>query len=395
MQQTNSCVNACLTSSDEQGGEFNGLNRLEAIERVKAEQDYVTKVIEKHHGVSADNPTRPIQKIEGNIAVMLADTSTHTLPAQPLIENCETAKRMVTYRNGVCGDNSTNVTTSDKDGGRSVMEISLVEFDSRAVVSFMNVLVLLHDDQSSDDDEAKSKYVLGLINEGTISEQHIVECVRLAHYLQCLVILDALASVLQQCIDSQNCMAICSLADTLNLKSLFEASIEYVLERLDALQGTEGVDNNENKDTNGDIWATLPHELKSRVLTMRNVMRSSVIGRGSKVSGLFFSSGDEFLAIFMETIRDGRERLAEAHQRHDEVISQRTEEWVIRCERRGRWFDRSDEAKRDFIHGPDVKYAMGKIEKQTHRLQTLETFYEEQKIIFSGGELGFGSEIRL
>ena len=392
MQQTNSCVNAYLTSSDEQGGEFNGLNRLEAIERVKAEQDYVTKVIEKHHasqgGVSADDNTRPIQKIEGNIAVMLADKSTHTLPAQPLIENCETAKRMVTYRNGVCGDNSTNVTTSD-------MEISLVEFDSRAVVSFMNVLVLLHDDQSSDDDEAKSKYVLGLINEGTISEQHIVECVRLAHYLQCLVILDALSSVLQQCIDSQNCWAICSLADALNLKSLFEASIEYVFERLDALQGTEGVDNNENKDTNGDIWATLPHELKSRVLTMRNVMRSSVIGRGSKVSGLFFSSGDEFLAIFMETIRDGRERLAEAHQRHDEVISQRTEEWVIRCERRGRWFDRSDEAKRDFIHGPDVKYAMGKIEKQQQRLTCLETFYEEQKIIFSGGELGFGREIRL
>ena len=369
---------------------------------MKAEQDYVTKVIEKHHasqggwGVSADDPTRPIQKIEGNIAVMLADKSTHTLPAQPLIENCETAKRMVTYRNGVCGDNSTNVTTLDKDGGSSsVMEISLVEFDSRAVVSFMNVLVLLHDDQSSDDDEGKSKYVLGLINEGMISEQHIVECVRLAHYLQCLVILDALASVLQQCIDSQNCMAICSLADALNLKSLFEASIEYVLERLDTLQGTDGVDNNENQDTNGDIWATLPHELKSRVLTMRNVMRSSVIGRGSKVSGLFFSSGDEFLAIFREHIFGGRERLAEAHQRHDEVISQRTEEWVIRCERRGRWFDRSDEAKRDFIHGPDVKYAMGKVELQTRRLQTLETFYEEQKIIFSGGELGFGSEIRL
>ena len=122
-------------------------------------------------------------------------------------------------------------------------------------------------------------------------------------------------------------------------------------------------------------------------------MRSSVIGRGSKVSGLFFSSGDEFLAIFRETIRDKKERLKDAQQRHEEVIREREEEWIARVERRGSWFDRSEAAKKSFIHGPDVKYALAKIEEQAKRLQTLESFYEEQKMIFNNR--GFDSEIRL
>ena len=123
-------------------------------------------------------------------------------------------------------------------------------------------------------------------------------------------------------------------------------------------------------------------------------MRSSVIGRGSKVSGVFFSSGNEFLAIFRETMRDQKERLAEAKERQAETIRERSEEWLIRSQRRGNWFDRSSEAKKEFVHGADVAYALGKIEKQTRRLATLESFYEEQKTIFKGGGKG-ESEIRL
>lgn len=118
---------------------------------------------------------------------------------------------------------------------------------------------------------------------------------------------------------------------------------------------------------------------------MRNVMRSSVIGRGSKVSGLFFSSGAEFLAIFRETIRDQKERLAEAKERSEEIIRERTEEWVVRSQRRGRLFDYSTDAKVEFIHGADVKYSLEKIESQSMRVKTLEKFYEEQRAIFDGG----------
>jgi len=242
-------------------------------------------------------------------------------------------------------------------------------------------------------DEDTNKYIISLIHEGKISDNHIVECVKLSHYLQCLVILDALTSILELSIDSRNCMALCSLSDALNLKSLFEASVNYVIERLDAFQGTgtvsldsyeEGDAKNTDVqyDTIEETFASLPYELRSRVLTMRNVMRSSVIGRGSKVSGLFFSSGTEFLAIFRETIRDQKERLKDATDRRDEVIRERTEEWVYMCERRGTWFDRSLTARNEFIYGADVKYGLEKIEKQRQRLKTLQSFYDEQKTIF-------------
>jgi len=495
------------------GGEFNGLNRIEAMERVRAEEQYRDRIIEKHQAQhnhdnqeSATTSEEKQQQYENEddgfdsegavVTVLLADMSKNRyfMPVKPLIAFCDTAKRMVTsrWRNGVqqrdddggADANDSAVDESAVEGetkqseeantsARPILtELSLVEFDSDAVVQFMEVLISLHDhhqeqqqkDVSSpeevsssnlksssrkrrmknnatttSDDAITNEHLTSLINEGKISEQYIVEHLKLAHFLQCRSILETLIPIVQLSIDSDNCMAICSLADVLNLKSLFEASVNYVIERLDAFQGTAsgasslddnsevgasssgGVqdqrrsssstisssntsnnndDNNNNKDdgdgdgeTAEEIWASLPHELRSRVLTMRNVMRSSVIGRGSKVSGVFFSSGSEFLAIFRETIRDQRERLAEAKERGDEVVRERTAEWVVRCERRGRWFDASSEAREKFVYGPDVVYAMGKVEKQMRRLETLESFYDEQKAIFKSG--GFGSEIRL
>eukprot|EP00584_Thalassiosira_punctigera_P017563 CAMPEP_0172554688 /NCGR_PEP_ID=MMETSP1067-20121228/55927_1 /TAXON_ID=265564 ORGANISM="Thalassiosira punctigera, Strain Tpunct2005C2" /NCGR_SAMPLE_ID=MMETSP1067 /ASSEMBLY_ACC=CAM_ASM_000444 /LENGTH=475 /DNA_ID=CAMNT_0013343111 /DNA_START=28 /DNA_END=1455 /DNA_ORIENTATION=+ len=434
------------------GGEFNGLNRVEAIERVRAEESYRDKVIHQAHQETPREEKDDIDDGEAAavVSVLLADKSTRPMQVRQLTAFCETAKRMVTSRsrygvrdavaNEAVGDakkrNAGATTPSQEEaenGGRPIMELSLVEFDADAVVQFMDVLISLHDhqqkrvssetrDQTSrkrrmDDvtDEATNDHLTSLIDEEKISERHIVELLKIAHYLQCTSILETLVPIVQLSIDSHNCMAICSLADALNLKTLFEASVNYVIERLDAFQGTVSPDNSEGegwnqrrssslgstdddyddgeRETAEEMWASLPHELRSRVLTMRNVMRSSVIGRGSKVSGLFFSSGSEFLAIFRETIRDQKERLGEARERGEEVIRERTEEWLIRCERRGRWFDSSSEAKKKFIYGADVVYALDKIEKQSRRLETLESFYDEQKVIFKGG--GFESEIRL
>jgi bifunctional DNA-binding transcriptional regulator/antitoxin component of YhaV-PrlF toxin-antitoxin module len=287
-----------------------------------------------------------------------------------------------------------------------IIEISLIEFDADATMEFVNVLTILwhhrlqliipervsrHTSDEMDESIANTCKVT-LIDEGKISEQNIVECLRLAHYLQCRVILTTLTTILESSIDSRNCMAICSLADSLNLKSLFEASINYVIERLDAFQGTTttgGVVDTESitSDTSGDddteVWSSLPHELRSRIMTMRNVMRSSVIGRGSKVSGLFFSSGAEFLAIFRETIREQNERLQEAMERCQEVIRERTEQW----HRRGRWLSDSET---DFINGGEVAYCLEKIENQSRRLKTLEKFYDEQKTIFEGSSFESG-----
>ncbi len=209
-------------------------------------------------------------------------------------------------------------------------------------------------------DGKMNKLVIQLVKSEKIFEDNVVECLKIAHYLQCRIILDGLTLILEESIDSKNCMAICSLADALNLPKLFEASVNHVIERLDALQGqTNNSCHGEEKDRASsseddgeeEVWHLLPHDLKCRVLTMRNVMRSSIIGRGSKVSGVFFSSGNEFLAIFKETLRDQRERLLEARERREEVIRERLEEWIARRQRRGLWFDASAEAERSFVYG--------------------------------------------
>ena len=412
-----------LSSDHQHGGEYNGLNRQEAIEQIRTEQEYLDKVIAKHQEEEqeASQHDHEYEENDGKvISVLLADKSTHHMPVQPLIMYCETAKRQFHNKDRFGSTNTTMPAAREvkevKGEGSPIMEISLIEFDSAAVISFMDVLLSLHRNQQQkkesgtrkrrmDEVDDTNKYIISLIHEGKISDNHIVECVKLSHYLQCLVILDALTSILQLSIDSRNCMALCSLSDALNLKSLFEASVNYVIERLDAFQGTgtvslDSYEEGDVKDTADgqydtieETFASLPYELRSRVLTMRNVMRSSVIGRGSKVSGLFFSSGTEFLAIFRETIRDQKERLKDATDRRDEVIRERTEEWVYMCERRGTWFDRSLTARNEFIYGADVKYGLEKIEKQRQRLKTLQSFYDEQKTIFKGG--GFASEIRL
>ncbi|KAL9180408.1 hypothetical protein ACHAXT_008378 [Thalassiosira profunda] len=412
-------------ADNEAGGDR--FERLEASERVRAEEAHFHHVIAKHiQKPAADegNGARLDDASEGAvISVLLADNSSHTTPVSPLVAFCDTVKRMVLSRKrfgvaeGACANNEMKVSEEKENeevAENSLMELSLVEFDATAALQFIGVLTSLKVPSKKRrlDGDATNKHVRDLIDEGKIAEENIVECIRVAHYLQCVVILEALTSILEVSIDSHNCMAICSLADALNLTSLFEASVNYVIERLDAFQGNVLADKSEggevelaerqsstvssseeDEGSQEEIWASLPHELRSRVLTMRNVMRSSVVGRGSKVSGIFFSSGQEFLAIFRESIRDQKERLADARERSEQVIRDRMEEWSIRCQRRGRWFDASPEAKKSFVYASDVTYGLEKIKKQSIRLATLESFYEEQKVIFKCS--GVGSEIRL
>ncbi|KAL3817533.1 hypothetical protein ACHAXA_003706 [Cyclostephanos tholiformis] len=429
---------------DQAGGEFNGLNRLEAIKRIRDEEAYRDEVIEKyqssqHEGLSQqrhDSSPSLEKERTGVISLLLANKTTYEIPVQPLVAFCDTVERMVHSRDrygirgrGKISHRATNPFLEEGENNDCpIIEISLVEFDADATMAFIGVLLMLHDhkqkgfiparnDGSSEisrkqrindevDDDFSDACREALIREEKIPGKHVVECLKLAHYLQCRVILETLTSILELSIDSRNCMAICSLADSLNLKSLFEASVNYVIERLDALQGTadpqggsetkSSLSNDDDHDAEGEsneLWTSLPFELRCRILTMRNVMRSSVIGRGSKVSGLFFSSGAEFLAIFRETIRDQKERLAEAKERSEELVRERTEQWVARSQRRGWLFDKSSDAKMDFIHSSDLRYSFEKIEMQSRRLRTLEKFYEEQKAIFDDGN--WASEIVL
>lgn len=423
------------------------MTRHEANRRIDAEKAYLDKIIEKYQQSSSQQHQQndALQQLKEKnigavITIQLSNTTSRIYPILPLIAFCDTATRVFTWQKRIATDTAYDTPTSAsseaeaKSNNQIMMELSLVEFDADAAISFMEVLVSLYEHQTTraratgtnpmsqdndasmsrkqhidiDTDELSKQHLRILIDDGMIPERHIVECLKLAHYLQCRIVLDTLATILEQSIDSHNCMAICSLADALNLHALFEASVNFVIERLDAFQGTAVNESEEetpspclsscdcgddDKEGFGEIWASLPYDLRSRVMTMRNVMRSSIIGRGSKVSGLFFSSAAEFLAIMSETIRDQEERLAEARKRNDEFILERREEWDIKCQQRGPWFDRSVGARNEFVYGADVLYTLDKIEKQSRRLDTLRSFYEDQKLIFRGG--GFESEIIL
>ena len=334
---------------------------------------------------------------EGEMMILLLGNDTQlSVPVNDL-SLCATVRTMMQspYR-----DRYGNSPSENANGGigSNTPEISLTDYDPEAVKQFVNLCSRLHKEMQmrsipvvegksssrkrrlQEDDDLGIRFVTAMVHEGTISGDHIVDVARIAHFLQGRPILQSLALILEESIDATNCLALCSLADALNLPSLFERSVKYVIMKLDSLDGGDKVEDSSSEDT----WSTLPQGLRARVLTMRNVLRSSVVGKGSKISGLFFSSGSEFLAIFRETISDQKERLAEARQRHDEIISDRKQEWAVRVQRRGRWFDASEEASQAFIYGPDVLYAREKIDKQALRLRTLQTFYDEQKAIFSG-----------
>jgi len=107
---------------------------------------------------------------------------------------------------------------------------------------------------------------------------------------------------------------------------------------------------------------------------------SLIIGRGSKCPG------SEFLAIFREINVQKRLAKAREHLELEEVVPERRDKVNVNRQRRGRWFDSSADAEEKFVYGGDVEYSMRQIERQVKRLATLESFYQEQKIIFSRGE---------
>eukprot|EP00573_Skeletonema_grethae_P001640 CAMPEP_0201685976 /NCGR_PEP_ID=MMETSP0578-20130828/588_1 /ASSEMBLY_ACC=CAM_ASM_000663 /TAXON_ID=267565 /ORGANISM="Skeletonema grethea, Strain CCMP 1804" /LENGTH=491 /DNA_ID=CAMNT_0048169963 /DNA_START=167 /DNA_END=1642 /DNA_ORIENTATION=+ len=445
-----------INDDDGRNGEFNGLNRTEAQERMQAEKAYLDAFIEKHHSNNNSSEQAPLKtgftprddcQANGVISVLLANKKRHDVPIQPVYQYCDTVRRMTVHRSrfGVANDNhdgnddssdnardlKNNCKSLESDYGDddTLLELSLEDFDVDATLQFMSALQSLHEhqllqqqkqpvadntkqhdsstqidqnvQQHIDESSSCTEHIIHLIDTQTISSNSIIEVLKLSHFLQCNIILDTLVSIVESSIDLENCLSICSLADALNLSSLFESSVHFVIRRLDALQGSSGdyaegevgEEEGESKtavispdeDSIEELWKSLPYDLRSRVLTMRNILRSSIIGRGSKMSGVFFSSGNEFLAIFRETISVQKERLTEARERLEEVVRERKEEFDVKRQRRGRWFDSSADAEEKFVYGGDVAYSMRQIDRQAKRLATLESFYQEQKMIFGRG----------
>jgi len=179
----------------------------------------------------------------------------------------------------------------------------------------------------------------------------VIELLELARFVGCSKATEQLSDFVASNIDADNVASICQLADRLNLPSLFEESLSFIMKKLEDVR-------------THPFYSEMTNDLQRRLSAMQSMVKSSIIGPGQR-SNLFFSSSDEFLSIFSDSLRDQRERLWEAKRRNDEVYHQR------------KW------------RGPgsldSVNYAEGKIEKQEERLKTLEVFLAEQKKIFKGG----------
>jgi len=232
------------------------------------------------------------------------------VPLKSMAELCDTLFTLATFKQA----------HQSEKGKR--LSFSLKSFQHEAVVEFVAIM-------------------LGDKGPEEVSADHVVECCEIARYMQCERVLEAMVDILMSSIDNANCMALCQLADQLDLPRLFEKSMAQMMQSLGSLQQHE-------------LWNDFNPELKSRIVDMEAVMRSSIHNVKNR---LYFSSMEEYLSIFAENVEYYRERLAEAKERQAEELP------VGHA-----WTD-----------------AQSKIDKQVTRMRTLELVLKEQKELFGRG----------
>lgn len=209
---------------------------------------------------------------------------------------------------------------------------------------------------------ALAAYVLepSLTPDSLFTDENLVELCELSHYLDISPLHDASVRCILASLDRNNCVSLLMLADKIQNQTLLEGSMSKVVESLNDI---------EKNPLQALHWNECSADLKNVVLTMRNAVSSSILGRGGS-SKLFFSSYKEFLGIFRESIRMQEDRLLEARLENADVVR------VRNAEQRGRG------AQRDARDDPDVVDAQRKIEKQAARVETLKAYYASQEEIF-------------
>ncbi|KAL3918511.1 MAG: hypothetical protein SGILL_004203 [Bacillariaceae sp.] len=262
----------------------------------------------------------------------------------------------------VCGNSSSS-------SSRAVaLTLSLEEYSLEVVESF---LALLLEDASKtkdgDDEELDNQtqqqdklpdYALDNLN-----PDHVVDCCRLAHYLQCTSIVYQLAEeILLPSIDSQNCMSLCQLAEQLSLPPLHEASLNHILWSLDKVERESSSSEEEASSCAATAAAMLNNdyltpELKKKIEHIKRILMKQ------NRKTIFFDTFVEYIAMLAEQYQYNKERLDEA-----------TEQQLQNEEGTQGWL-----------------YAQSKIEKQTVKVQAMRAFLTDQKKIFGVGGSTTGS----
>jgi len=285
------------------------------------------------------------------------------VPLQPLAESCDAVFALATQWERFSSSSSLSLSSSsspvsqvdndDDDNTKqeensNCMHLSLESFPIASVKAFLHLVLLDSKSNNTNNDEnenkesveSDSKQQQQEASRDYLTEDTVVDCCQIAHYLQNDTILNQSVEILLQSVDKGNCASLCQLADQLSLPTLFEKSLSKMMDTLQDLEST-------------DAWKELTPELQERVMNIQSAIQSSVHSVDSR---LYFSSLDEYIAIFAERVQYYKERLAEANEDQQREIPG-TKNW---------------------------KYAQAKIERQEKRVRTLELAFQQQKKVFRG-----------
>ena len=335
------------------GETYQRQDQVELEAAVNAQQEYQTEVInrfmkdDEEISITASEgglvrKRNLLEKCKGvSISIKTRDSLVvENVPLDRLVDQCDTFLTLVGSEHWSSFVNRDFV-------------FQLDQFHKEAVEHFLNILQI----------RSKSSTLISDL----ITSNFIIECCYIAHFLQATDVLNEIISIIQSSIDSDNCTSICVLADELQIPSLLQASMKFVMEKLDYIK----------KDV--EVWDSIPTALKNHIITLRNAAKSSIIGRG-QTKEVIFSSAGEFLAIFHDTLTCHKERLREAKERQKEIIQERLREGAA-TSGSGRFSLRSVQEKD--VYGGSVEDAAKKIKRQEERVNTLQAFYNEQKAIFA------------
>ena len=292
-------------------------NQQEAKQRVKAQDDYQAQIHARlfEEQTQAERQRQERLKEWSNQKVQIMASS------GPPIE-CN-LRHFATYSDTIF--TMAESRPHFESDASSLLALSLSDHSRDAVLHFLELL------------KAPSAFRKNLKDHGVRpDEEHIVECCHIANYLQCNSLLDdVLVPILIHSVDSANCLSLCQLADQLNIPPLLEASVNHMMRSLGCVEEHE-------------VWGDLTPELQGRIHAIRQILQSSNRRK------LFFSSFEEYLALFAEQVDYYRERLDDAvHQQS--LHSKQSRGW---------------------------EYAQSKIDQQRERVRILKLVLQEQKKIF-------------
>jgi len=287
------------------------------------------------------------------------------------------------------------------------LSLSLCDYSTECVKIFLRVLFPSPSSPSQDTDNDTDTD-----NGNEISPDYVIDCCRLAHYLQCQQLLDRIVNeYLLTSIDNDNCRFLCKLSDELSLPNLWEASVNHMLSSLDQFNSNNNdkkkkstpttIDENcecdDDDDNNDDLSNDMTPELKKEIQALRGILKSS------NRKQIYFSTYHEYLALLAEQHQYYKERLQDAKDSYTVRLEEETdlmqELKSLQEERTSNWFDggytnlRLDRTIANVerrIQGviKAREYVKPKIDRQTRKVNTLKTLLEEQKTIFGGGSGG-------